>query len=634
MKIISRSFAITLCSLTLGYGQLREFDTTNFTSLFVGGGSITNFAQIGGPADLDPLDPIGFPVITPPSIGFDLNLGAISYVEGIDTAFVNGVGALTFDSTLPIVPNRDIARATQVIAPYYGSFDDAQVLTTQSVLFGQAVVDGNSAFVVNYNSIGTEDNGVSGDNTGGTNTFQLVLIDQSGVDGNTTGDFTIEFNYGLIGTTDVLSGSDNPNDFAFVGVSDGQTSPECDSAFVDDGVVCEVFNEVTGSFEQGSFVTGGPNDLTEFTNVGEPGTIRLEVIGGEIIDPGLVFVDFTVNEVDTVFTPLSDEQFADGSNALTTGLLTYTNFSAVDVNSRLLNYRSGALQAERSSSSYRNYDVNVNNGYSEISQNPSSSLSFDVFGNYNYYTQSNDSRIVEGTAFSEVDTDVNTGVVGVEAVLGNFRVGIAGLFSDGTVESGTFDFDVDSVGGAAYLSAFFNDVIGRHDVYFDVLYNSSTGDYDASRTTSTTSGLVNVGDAEFDQDELTLNVGIVFNTGSVKHGPFVQYSDSSVTIDGFEDTGNSVAVLFQDSSFDSRNLLTGYQASFITNSALTPQIRVAYEQELEDENAFLPEEAIVVGGGVVYNPGYGLIGTLDTEYRTFENEATSFSLSLGLSYAF
>ena len=627
MKIISRSFAITLCSLTLGYGQLREFDTTNFTSLFDNGlGTITDFAQIGGiPNTVDPIDPIlGIPIVSPPSIGFNLNLGAINYVEGVDTAFVNGVGALSFGSTLPVQPVRDTVRATQVIAPFYGNFDLFQSLTSQSVLFGQSVVDGNSAFVINYNNIQTEDNTFS-INDSETNTFQLVLIDQSGVDGNNDGDFIIEFNYGFIGTaSDSFVDFDNSTDFAFVGVSDGQTSPECDSAFVDDGVVCEVFNEVTGSFEQGAFIAGGENDLTEFTNVGEPGTIRLEVIDGEIIDPGIVFVDFTVDEVDTVFTPLSDEQFADGSNALATGLLAYTNFSAVDVNSRLLNYRSGALQAERSSSSYR----------SENSQNPSSSLSFDVFGNYNYYTQSNDSRIVEGTAFSEVDTDVNTGVVGVEAVLGNFRVGIAGLFSDGTVESGAFDFDVDSAGGAAYLSAFFNDVIGKHDVYFDVLYNSSTGDYDASRTTSTTSGLVNVGDAEFDQDELTLNVGIVFNTGSVKHGPFVQYSDSSVTIDGFEDTGNSVAVLFQDSSFDSRNLLTGYQASFITNSALTPQIRVAYEQELEDENAFLPEEAIVVGGGVVYNPGYGLIGTLDTEYRTFENEATSFSFSLGLSYAF
>jgi hypothetical protein len=114
------------------------------------------------------------------------------------------------------------------------------------VTYGVSTVGGRSAFGVNWDGVGYFSNGVDK-----LNQFQLVLIDRSDV---SAGDFDVQFNYGnILWETGTASGGTNGygGTSAAAGYSNGATGEAL------------AYLQVPGSMVPGSFILGGPYDLTD-----------------------------------------------------------------------------------------------------------------------------------------------------------------------------------------------------------------------------------------------------------------------------------------------------------------------------------------------------------------------------------
>jgi hypothetical protein len=200
-------------------------------------------------------------------LGFTVNFFGSSH----NTVFVNNNGNVTFVNGLgqftPFGLTTNLG--TEIIAAFFADVD-TRVPPSGLVQYGTDVVDGRSAFGVNYFNVG-----YFNQRTDRLNTFQLVLIDRSDVG---PGDFDIEFNYRQVHwETGDASGGVNGlgGQSARVGFSRGTG-------------VAGTFFELPGSGANGAFLDGGPNALvTGMFNSTVPGRYRFAVRNGGVTLPGL-----------------------------------------------------------------------------------------------------------------------------------------------------------------------------------------------------------------------------------------------------------------------------------------------------------------------------------------------------------
>jgi outer membrane autotransporter protein len=206
-------------------------------------------------------------------LGFNIVVGTAA-----SSLFVNNNGNVTFGapsgafSTPPDLP---------LIAPFFSDVDTSQFGTP--VTYGQGVINGHSAFGVNWFDV-THFGNEPTDN-GTRNTFQLVVIDRSDTG---TGNFDIEFNYAQLqwdqGTASATS--------ALVGASDGS------------GQVI-LFD---GSGVSGAFLDGGPQALAANTNAGVPGRFIIQCRDGVCVLVGQSVSDVQSQQTEQIASSLTRTQ--------------------------------------------------------------------------------------------------------------------------------------------------------------------------------------------------------------------------------------------------------------------------------------------------------------------------------------
>src|SRR5665213_1463061 len=139
-------------------------------------------------------------------INIDGPLGIDLFGVTTPQIYINNNGNITFNSGLSTYTPNGLATGVgqPIIAPFFG---DVDTRGTGTVTYGNAVIGGVNAFVVDWNAVGYYNA-----QTDKTDTFQLVLYDESALG---AGDFNIQFNYGSVqwetgqasGGTDGLGGT-------------------------------------------------------------------------------------------------------------------------------------------------------------------------------------------------------------------------------------------------------------------------------------------------------------------------------------------------------------------------------------------------------------------------------------------
>lgn len=192
-------------------------------------------------------------------LGFDANFFGVTY----NSTYVNNNGNVTFtDSSNTFTPSGLSASSLPIIAPY---FADVDTRSSDALTYGTNTLDGHLAFGVDWVNVGYFSNG-----NDRLNSFQLILIDRSDIG---VGDFDIEFNYDQIqweagnasGGSGGLGGIS-----AAAGYSNGLPGDDL------------VFYELPGSLVNGALLDGGPEALTEDSNVGVDGRYLFNVRNGEV----------------------------------------------------------------------------------------------------------------------------------------------------------------------------------------------------------------------------------------------------------------------------------------------------------------------------------------------------------------
>lgn len=170
-------------------------------------------------------------------IGFTINF----YGYTANQLYVNNNGNVTFTGPLSTFTPFGLAgTGTRIIAPFFADVD-TRAGGSGIVEYGQATVDGRSAFIVNWPNVG-----YYREHDDKLNYFQLVLIDRSNTG---SGNFDIEFNYRQIQweTGDASGGSGG---FGGVSAAVGFSNGAPGSA--------NVSFELPGSRVPGSFLDTGP----------------------------------------------------------------------------------------------------------------------------------------------------------------------------------------------------------------------------------------------------------------------------------------------------------------------------------------------------------------------------------------
>lgn len=202
----------------------------------------------------------------------DIGFGVNFFGLGFNQLFVNNNGNVTFDSPLStFTPFSLTSTGRQIIAPFFADVDTRGV-GSGLVTYGAGLVNGFTAFGVNWIDVGYFP--LQADKT---NSFQLVLVDRSDTG---SGNFDIEFNYdqiewetgGFSGGSGGGSGGLGGNS-ARAGFSNGTGAPG--SSF-----------ELPGSAVNGAFLDGGPNSLiANSLNSNVDGRYVFTARDG-IVDPG------------------------------------------------------------------------------------------------------------------------------------------------------------------------------------------------------------------------------------------------------------------------------------------------------------------------------------------------------------
>lgn len=199
-------------------------------------------------------------------IGFAVNFFGVTRTQ----LYVNNNGNVTFDTFLSTYTPFDLSSAArQIIAPFFADVDTRVGNITR---FGTDVVDGRSAFGVNWIGVG-----YFSARTNNLNSFQLVLVDRSDI---APGDFDFEFNYDQIQweTGEASSGVDGLGGFpARAGYSNGTRAAGS-------------FFELPGSATTLAFLDGGPYSLVANSlNSTVAGRYVFQVRGGQVLNvPAMV----------------------------------------------------------------------------------------------------------------------------------------------------------------------------------------------------------------------------------------------------------------------------------------------------------------------------------------------------------
>ncbi len=177
-------------------------------------------------------------------LGFNLDFFGVTYSQ----LCVNTNGNVIFTEPDPLhmfTPfNMTATLGTPIIAPFFADVD-LRGAASDTVRYGTGMVDGHTAFGVNWVNVG-----YFFKNDDKLNSFQLVLIDRSD---RGPGDADIEFNYGQIlwETGEASEGVDGfGGRSARAGYTNGTGNPG-------------TFYELPGSGVPGSFLDGSPTSLVE-----------------------------------------------------------------------------------------------------------------------------------------------------------------------------------------------------------------------------------------------------------------------------------------------------------------------------------------------------------------------------------
>jgi hypothetical protein len=204
-------------------------------------------------------------------IGFIVNFSGILYEQ----LFVNNNGNVTFDTILgEYTPFNLLTTEIPIIAPFFGDVD-TRGFGSDIVKFGQTVVSGRVAFVVNWVDVGYYNSAVDK-----LNSFQLILYDRSDI---SIGDFDIEFNYDQI-EWEVGCASYEYSYAGCPGVADNSGNPAYTArAGWSNGV--DFYYELYGSGINGAFLDGGIAALADGSaNSGIPGRYYYPVRSGEVLN--------------------------------------------------------------------------------------------------------------------------------------------------------------------------------------------------------------------------------------------------------------------------------------------------------------------------------------------------------------
>jgi len=610
---------------------------------------------------------------------------------GLTGAFINTNGMVTFGTPISEFDQSDVIDEDWVIlAPFFSDISTEGALA-QNITYGQGLVDGNSAFVVNYIDVGLFqfiselDTSIPDDRL---NSFQLVIIDRPELGGNS---FEFEFNYEQI----QFNSADFSalNDLAIVAYAEIARDENGDIILDQNGnpraalvdaitglpleqahnarLAQELADFLAGRSAFNTFIDGSDTALIDEENTGVPGRLAFVVTedeNGDItvfeadeVSDRPIITDGEVDPVLNVLDPTLTDQvtlarifdIGETANTLRNSTFAIGKGSTTDLNHRLLRYRTGRVGAPDSFVGVDNRFIEAFASYQFYSQNIDPQPAFSSFGDIRF----------QG---SEVTS--NNATVGLELKLSEvFRLGFTGIFTDGEIneDGGGFNADHDSMGGAVYASAYFKDIFNSsHDFYVDGLYAKVSGDITTSRDNPTPfiDGLGNlipvvprsIGETEYDYEEFALNAGFIFENHVLRHGPYVNLTRSQSESASFTDSSlrDAVTAVFPENVVDdipsvtrsSTTVQVGYQVSAQIlsdlNTDLYPNTRIAYETELGGDSFFLdgqipnPElDALIIGAGLLYDPG-SLSGAIDFEYKDFQAGGDSFSVSVRVAARF
>lgn len=538
-------------------------------------------------------------------LGFTINF----FGNQRNSAFLNNNGNITFDAPLStFTPGGVNLPTAEIIAPFFADVD-TRGPGSGLLTYDQGVIDGRNAFVVNWLNVG-----YFSSRTDLLNSFQLVLIDRSDIG---AGDFDIEFNYGQIQwETGEASGGVNGlgGNSARVGYSNGSGTD---------------FFELPGSQINGAFLDGGPNELISLTNVDLPGRFVAVVRSGQISNE--VGGTDEEEEVEVVVVPLTEEFHATIRDSVTRVSSVVTR----DLNARLLRKRTGVQGGQDRRASQIGYDYGQ-------------ALDFDVFGSLDFHSETIARRVLPNAGgltssfLPETDIDIFSGTVGLEVGIGNLSVGVAGLFSEADFShvDNVFEAELESTGYGLYASLQLNDLIPSADLFVDLLFAQNFGELSTSRLGFVNSNTRFQGESDYTATEFTVAAGLTFSAGNVRHGPYLENRAISTDIDRLNEGPNSPAELFPIDG-ESTRFEFGYNISYAlggTLGRLYPHFRVGYQLELADPDTTIgslvvpaaPEDALVVGGGLIYDPDFGGDISFDVEYRDFDTGTAGLSASINV----
>lgn len=207
------------------------------------------------------------------------------------------------------------------------------------------------------------------------------------------------------------------------------------------------------------------------------------------------------------------------------------------------------------------------------------------------------------------DFDTQTLTVGVDYFLGDssfvgVALGVSQIEMD--IENSGGGLDTDTVGLSVYGSVF-----RKNNFYINGFFDYTRGDHDSERAINytldeTAGGCCNVtevgrvtvnqvakGSTEGDQVTLSMKMGYEKSKGAFSHGPSLDLTYTSLTIDGFSETmsnatdvGRGLALTYKEQEIDSFRAALGYQVSHVSSQSwgvFSKQARFNLHHEFEDD---------------------------------------------------